>query len=142
MLRYLLLCSALSMVGLLACGGDLAAGQDGPPPPDESRAGEEEQFTRLFNGENLDGWVIVNVAPDTFTVRDGMIVSTGVPTSRPARSSASSVSARTSSAWGCDTDASANAGSRSRDSRTAAMPSRSRSDGASRSTWMRVPNAV
>jgi hypothetical protein len=28
----------------------------------------------------LTGWAVVNVAPNTFTVRDGMIVSTGVPT--------------------------------------------------------------
>jgi hypothetical protein len=37
-------------------------------------------FTPLFNGADLDEWVIVNVAPETFSVRDGMIVSTGVPT--------------------------------------------------------------
>ncbi|HXG46303.1 MAG TPA: DUF1080 domain-containing protein [Methylomirabilota bacterium] len=36
--------------------------------------------TPLFNGRNLAGWVRVNCAPDTFTVRDGMIVSTGIPT--------------------------------------------------------------
>jgi hypothetical protein len=40
----------------------------------------EEEFQPLFNGENLEGWVVVNVAPETFTVRDGMIVSTGIPT--------------------------------------------------------------
>lgn len=34
----------------------------------------------LFNGTNLNGWVPVNVGPDTFTARDGMIVSTGKPT--------------------------------------------------------------
>src|SRR5215212_8083314 len=34
----------------------------------------------LFNGKDLAGWVNVNCAPNTFTVRDGMIVSTGVPT--------------------------------------------------------------
>ena len=37
-------------------------------------------FTALFNGRNLDGWVNVNCAPETWTVRDGMIVCTGVPT--------------------------------------------------------------
>jgi hypothetical protein len=37
-------------------------------------------FTPLFNGKDLAGWVPVNVAPDTFTVRDGIIHSTGVPT--------------------------------------------------------------
>lgn len=34
----------------------------------------------LFNGDNLSGWQSVNVAADTFTVRDGIIVSTGKPT--------------------------------------------------------------
>jgi hypothetical protein len=34
----------------------------------------------LFNGKDLSGWVPVQVAPNTFTVRDGIIVSTGVPT--------------------------------------------------------------
>lgn len=34
----------------------------------------------LFNGKDLSGWKPVNVAPSTFSVRDGMIVSTGKPT--------------------------------------------------------------
>jgi len=34
----------------------------------------------LFNGRDLSGWVQVNCASNTFTVRDGMIISTGVPT--------------------------------------------------------------
>jgi hypothetical protein len=33
----------------------------------------------LFNGKNLSGWVNVNGAPDTWQVRDGLIVCTGVP---------------------------------------------------------------
>ena len=43
-------------------------------------AGAETDPTPLFNGKDLTGWVNVNCAPNTFTVRDGMIVSTGVPT--------------------------------------------------------------
>jgi len=43
-------------------------------------AGAEENWAPLFNGKDLSGWVIVNVAPTTFTARDGMIVSTGKPT--------------------------------------------------------------
>jgi hypothetical protein len=42
--------------------------------------GAEEDFKPLFNGQDLSGWVNVNCAPGTFTVRDGMIVCTGVPT--------------------------------------------------------------
>jgi hypothetical protein len=40
----------------------------------------ENDFRSLFNGENLDGWVNVNCAPETWTVRDGMIICTGIPT--------------------------------------------------------------
>lgn len=45
-------------------------------------AGEESEdgFKPLFNGKNLDGWIPINVDPDTFTVKDGMIHSTGKPT--------------------------------------------------------------
>lgn len=39
-----------------------------------------EGFVSMFNGKDLSGWVPVNVAPDTFTVKDGMIVINGVPT--------------------------------------------------------------
>ncbi|MDP6600842.1 MAG: DUF1080 domain-containing protein [Phycisphaerales bacterium] len=34
----------------------------------------------LFNGRDLTGWTIVNGAPSTWTVRDDMIVCSGVPT--------------------------------------------------------------
>lgn len=40
----------------------------------------EEGFMPLFNGHNLDGWVNVNCAPETWTVRDGLILCTGIPT--------------------------------------------------------------
>ena len=43
-------------------------------------AAAEENWQPLFNGKDLSGWVIVNVAPDTFTAKDGLIVSTGKPT--------------------------------------------------------------
>jgi hypothetical protein len=41
---------------------------------------DDEPFVSLFNGEDLSQWVNVNCAPDTFTVRDGLIVCTGKPT--------------------------------------------------------------
>jgi hypothetical protein len=41
---------------------------------------EELDFKPMFNGKDLSGWVPVNVAPNTFTVKDGVIHSTGVPT--------------------------------------------------------------
>jgi hypothetical protein len=40
----------------------------------------EDGWVPLFNGRDLSGWVPINVAPGTFSVRDGIIVSTGVPT--------------------------------------------------------------
>jgi hypothetical protein len=43
-------------------------------------ADQEEQFVPLFNGRDLTGWVPINVGPGTFTVQDGIIVCTGIPT--------------------------------------------------------------
>ena len=40
----------------------------------------DDGFADLFNGKDLTGWRPVNVAADTFSVRDGMIVTTGKPT--------------------------------------------------------------
>jgi len=40
----------------------------------------DEEFVPLFNGRNLDGWVNVNCAPETWTVRNKTIVCTGIPT--------------------------------------------------------------
>ncbi len=40
----------------------------------------DEGWVSLFNGRDLTGWVPINVAPQTFTVRDGIIVSSGMPT--------------------------------------------------------------
>jgi len=48
-----------------------------PPGP---AAGDEPGFVPLFNGKDLSGWVNVNCAPGTFTVREGMIHCTGFPT--------------------------------------------------------------
>ena len=58
--------SAALVLGLL--GGAIAA------HPAEPR------FKPLFNGRDLRGWVNVNCAPETFTVRDGMIHCDGIPT--------------------------------------------------------------
>jgi len=40
----------------------------------------EENFIPLFNGQDLTGWVNVNCAPETWTVREAMIICTGIPT--------------------------------------------------------------
>ncbi|MES2696419.1 MAG: DUF1080 domain-containing protein [Verrucomicrobiota bacterium] len=36
-------------------------------------------FRDLFNGKDLTGWVNVNTAPDTWSVRDGMLICRGQP---------------------------------------------------------------
>jgi len=38
------------------------------------------EWRPLFNGRDLSGWTNVNCAPSTWSVRDGTVVSTGVPT--------------------------------------------------------------
>lgn len=43
-------------------------------------AAEEEGFVPLFNGKDLAGWVNANCAPETWSVKDGMICCTGKPT--------------------------------------------------------------
>jgi hypothetical protein len=37
------------------------------------------QFRPLFNGKDLSGWVNVNTDPDTWSVRDGMLICKGKP---------------------------------------------------------------
>ena len=55
------------VVAVLACGLVTA------------RAEEAPRFQDLFNGKDLSGWVNVNTAPDTWTVRDGLLVCRGRP---------------------------------------------------------------
>ncbi len=43
-------------------------------------AAQNNGFVDLFNGVDLSGWENVNTAPETWTVRDSMIVCTGTPT--------------------------------------------------------------
>ena len=50
------------------------------PPAQSESPTNDAPWQQLFNGSDLAGWVPVNVAPGTFTARDGMIVSTGKPT--------------------------------------------------------------
>ena len=44
-----------------------------------ARAAEPVQFQDLFNGKDLSGWVNVNTAGDTWSVRDGVLVCSGRP---------------------------------------------------------------
>jgi len=45
------------------------------------RGGAEEVpgFKDLFNGKDLTGWVDVNTSPETWTVKDGLLVCKGLP---------------------------------------------------------------
>jgi len=56
-----LLCSVLSATGITAYAEDPA------------------QWVDLFNGKDLSGWVDVNTAESTWSVRDGLLVCTGKP---------------------------------------------------------------
>ncbi len=52
----------------------LAGCQQAPPGP------VLPPWVDLFNGQDLSGWVNVNCAPSTWTVRDGMVICSGKPT--------------------------------------------------------------
>ncbi len=39
----------------------------------------DSDFKPLFNGKNLDGWINVNCAPETWSAKDGVIYCTGKP---------------------------------------------------------------
>jgi hypothetical protein len=71
--RRSLLCAGLGL-GLTGSWAATECSRGADTPADA------EGFRPLFNGKDLSGWVPVNVAPETFSVRDGLIVSTGVPT--------------------------------------------------------------
>ncbi|MHC4435034.1 MAG: 3-keto-disaccharide hydrolase [Planctomycetota bacterium] len=43
------------------------------------RAAQIPEFRDLFNGKDLSGWVNVNTAKDTWSVRDGLLICTGRP---------------------------------------------------------------
>jgi hypothetical protein len=44
-----------------------------------SAAADAAPWRELFNGKDLSGWVNVNTAPDTWSVRDGLLVCRGQP---------------------------------------------------------------
>ena len=42
-------------------------------------AAEIPKWVDLFNGKDLTGWVDVNTSPDTWYVKDGMLICKGKP---------------------------------------------------------------
>lgn len=61
---------------LIACWAALGASLVASFP---ARAADSAGFRDLFNGRDLSGWVPVNLDPDTFFVRDGLLVCRGKP---------------------------------------------------------------
>ena len=49
-----------------------------PTPADDKK--NDDGFVPLFDGKTLTGWVNVNCAPDTFSVKDNEVLTTGKPT--------------------------------------------------------------
>ena len=43
------------------------------------RAADVPQWVDLFNGKDLTGWVDVNTSPDTWSVKDGLLICKGKP---------------------------------------------------------------
>jgi hypothetical protein len=58
---------------ILLCGGLFLF------TPGTVDAAEVPQFRDLFNGRDLTGWVDVNTSPETWSVRDGMLICSGQP---------------------------------------------------------------
>ena len=61
--------SVLTLIAFVSCGSIGRAQHEDLP-----------RFRPLFNGRDLSGWMPVNTAPDTWTVRDGLLVCSGHPT--------------------------------------------------------------
>ncbi|MCP4775577.1 MAG: DUF1080 domain-containing protein, partial [Planctomycetaceae bacterium] len=40
---------------------------------------QELAFRDLFNGKDLTGWIDVNTSPETWSVKDGLLICTGQP---------------------------------------------------------------
>ncbi len=76
MRRFLASILLISTFILPACAADQPASSPTPNPQPPAPSA----FTPLFNGKDLTGWHPVNTAPSTFTVRDGMLITTGHPT--------------------------------------------------------------
>lgn len=68
-------CRPLAAVGVALLGAAACA----PSPRAPSVDAETDGFRPLFNGRDLTGWIDVNGRPDTWQVRDGMLVTTGLP---------------------------------------------------------------
>lgn len=81
-------CVVVCLIGASVAG--LATAEPGQPPasvlpqpaadvPETETPVPAPPCRDLFNGRDLTGWVNVNTAPDTWSVRDGLLVCSGQP---------------------------------------------------------------
>ncbi len=78
------LCIALMTGLVLTWPASQAVAQDAPipKPADPSTLDYEPklfEYKQLFNGQDLSGWVDVNTSPETWKVKDGLLVCSGKP---------------------------------------------------------------
>ncbi|MEX2578161.1 MAG: DUF1080 domain-containing protein [Verrucomicrobiales bacterium] len=76
-LPALLLVGSLLTLGFVSA--DAQEDQSSPPPVEPAEDTPDPGFVDLFNGKDLAGWIDVNTSPDTWSVRDGLLVCTGHP---------------------------------------------------------------
>src|SRR5436190_21445948 len=62
----------IAAVLLLGCLSLLTGGRPGGAAP-------VPEFRDLFNGKDLTGWINVNTDPDTWKVKDGILICSGHP---------------------------------------------------------------
>ena len=77
-----LITSLLTTAAILAAG--LVVGQAEKPKGETNNAAasaptSEPGWVDLFNGKDLSGWVDVNTSPETWSVKDGLLVCSGDP---------------------------------------------------------------
>ena len=68
MKKFLLICSALNIFFVIGSSGN-----------DDENSDKALGFVNLFNGKDLTNWVDVNTSPDTWSVKDGMMICSGHP---------------------------------------------------------------
>ena len=70
--------SRLALTAILLTGGLAASRQilAAEPKPAETVA---PKWVSLFNGKDLTGWKDVNTSPETWSVKDGLLVCSGLP---------------------------------------------------------------
>jgi hypothetical protein len=68
MKKFLLICSALNIFLVISSSGN-----------DDENSDKALGFVNLFNGKDLTNWVDVNTSPDTWSVKDGMMICSGQP---------------------------------------------------------------